>query len=250
MFSKCLLVSPLLAAAASALPQEYASPAQQEYASTTTFAFSGTALPTGLVRSNWPVGEHQYVNENAVVEGGFLNLIVPGGQKKSEVIAGGEISTTFKMSAARVETYAVLTDVEGVCNGMFLYESDQQEVDIEWLSDSTSQSNIDSGRGRALWYTNQAVVKGGKSTHDMSDAPEDAFSAVHNYRIDWDGGETSSFYLDGEQKYEFTTNVPTNDSSFLWNNWSNGDQGWSAGPPKEDAVFKIQKIVMAYNPAS
>lgn len=31
---------------------------------------------------------------------------------------------------------------------------------------------------------------------------------------------------------------------------SNGDQGWSAGPPKEDAVFKIQKIVMAYNPAS
>lgn len=28
----------------------------------------------------------------------------------------------------------------------------------------------------------------------------------------------------------------------------NGDKGWSAGPPQDDAVFKIQKIVMYYNP--
>ena len=27
----------------------------------------------------------------------------------------------------------------------------------------------------------------------------------------------------------------------------NGDKGWTAGPPQEDAVFKIQKIVMYYN---
>jgi hypothetical protein len=30
----------------------------------------------------------------------------------------------------------------------------------------------------------------------------------------------------------------------------NGDKGWTAGPPQEDAVFKIQKIVMYYNPGS
>lgn len=103
---------------------------------------------------------------------------------------------------------------------MFLYESDTQEVDIEWLSDSASQSNIDSNRERSLFYTNQAVVEKGKSTHDTSAAPEDAFTAVHNYRIDWDGGKTSSFFLDGEKKFEFDTNVPTKSSAFLWNNWS------------------------------
>lgn len=31
---------------------------------------------------------------------------------------------------------------------------------------------------------------------------------------------------------------------------SNGDPQWSVGPPASDAVFKIQKIVMAYNPGS
>ena len=30
----------------------------------------------------------------------------------------------------------------------------------------------------------------------------------------------------------------------------NGDKGWTAGPPQEDAVFKIQKIVMYYNPGA
>ena len=103
---------------------------------------------------------------------------------------------------------------------MFLYASDIQEVDIEWLSDPASQSNIDSGRGRALWYTNQAVTPGGDPTHDTSDPPADAFSAVHNYRIDWDG-KSSTFHVDGKQQYQFKTNVPTaKDGHWMWNNWS------------------------------
>jgi hypothetical protein len=32
--------------------------------------------------------------------------------------------------------------------------------------------------------------------------------------------------------------------------YSNGDKGWTAGPPQDDAVFKIQKIVMYYNPGA
>lgn len=99
--------------------------AAQEYASTTTFSFAGAALPTGLVASNWSIGEapyqHEYIPDNALVQDGFLNLIVGGGQEGDEVISSGEVSTTFKVSAARVETYAILTDVEGVCNGMFRF---------------------------------------------------------------------------------------------------------------------------------
>lgn len=193
MFSKAIIALPLVAA-----PMALA----QTYASTTTFTFAGAALPTGLVASDWPIGEapyqHEYKPENAVVSGGFLNLIVNGGQQDDEVIWSGEVSTDFTVSSARVETYAILSDVPGVCNGksspkvairfatlrqrsgMFLYASDNQEVDIEWLSDPASQSNIDSGRGRALWYTNQAVTPGGDPTHDTSAPPADAFSAVHS----------------------------------------------------------------------
>jgi hypothetical protein len=115
MFLTATVFFPLLAA-----PMALA----QTYASTTTFTFPGSALPTGLVASDWPIGEapyqHEYKSENAVVTGGFLNLIVNGGQQDDEVIWSAEVSTDFTVASARVETYAILTDVPGVCNGTLL----------------------------------------------------------------------------------------------------------------------------------
>ena len=103
MFASATVVLPLLAA-----PLALA----QTYASTTTFEFAG---------SEWPIGEapyqHEYRRENVVVSDGYLNLIVPGGQQDDEVIWSAEISTDFTVASARVETYAILTDVPGVCNG-------------------------------------------------------------------------------------------------------------------------------------
>jgi hypothetical protein len=238
MFSASVFI-PLLAAAPLALAQEYAS--------TTTFEFSGSTLPTGLSASNYKVGkipnQHEYISNNVEVSGGFLNLKVNGGQSTDTAICSGEVVTDFTFSSARVETYAVLSDVPGVVNGnskpqqflfqsspslthphpgIFLYESDNQETDIEFLSSPLSQSNIDAGyaNGGALWYTNQAVVAGEPSTHKTSSPPSDAFSTVHNYRIDWNSS-ASTFYVDGEFKYQLTENVPTaKDGHWLWNNWS------------------------------
>jgi len=120
MFSSATVVLPLLAA-----PLALA----QTYASTTTFEFAGAALPTGLVPSEWPIGEapyqHEYRRENVVVSDGFLNLIVPGGQQDDEVIWAAEISTDFTVASARVETYAILTDVPGVCNGKLRQEGSE-----------------------------------------------------------------------------------------------------------------------------
>jgi hypothetical protein len=64
------------------------------------------------------------------------------------------------------------------------------------------------------------VVPETPSTHETSSPLSDAFSSVHNYRIDWNSS-SSTFYVDGEFKYQLTENVPTaKDSHFLLNNWS------------------------------
>lgn len=93
----------------------------QEYASTTTFEFSGSTLPTGLSSSNYKVGkipnQHEYVSNNVEVSGGFLNIKVNGGQSTDAAICSGEVVTDFTVAAARVETYAILTEVPGVVNG-------------------------------------------------------------------------------------------------------------------------------------
>jgi hypothetical protein len=113
MFSTSIFLLPLAAA-----PLALA----QEYASTTTFEFLGSTLPTGLSASEYKVGkipnQHEYLPSNVEVSGGFLNLKVKGGQSGAAgPICGAEVTTDFTIASARVETYAILSEVPGVVNG-------------------------------------------------------------------------------------------------------------------------------------
>ncbi|KXT01771.1 hypothetical protein AC579_6365 [Pseudocercospora musae] len=231
-------------------------PAVAQFASTTTFAFTSDTLPTGLVISSDTIDDssghssatfnHQFDAENVQVKDGYLKLIVPGGRTTS-TLQCAEVSTEFEVLYASVSTYAVLTDEAGVCNGMFFYHSDSQEIDIEWISDANSTSNLDANNGtRAMQYTNQGPHGEEDSSEVYGQAADDATSTVHEYRLDWVNG-TSSFYLDGVFQQQIQTNVPTTSGNWVWNNWADGNPDFTVGPPKNDAVFQIQKIVMQYN---
>lgn len=93
----------------------------QTYTKSKTFTFTGSNLPKGLVASDYVVQDspkhHEFVPQNVYVLGGYLNLLVNGGQQNDAVIWSGEVSTDFTVASARVETYAILTNVPGVCNG-------------------------------------------------------------------------------------------------------------------------------------
>ena len=129
--------------------------------------------------------------------------------------------------------------------GIFFYESDSQETDIEWLSDRHSRSN----KGiRRLWLTNQDADLDGKKTSRNIYPPALATRLEHEYRIDWTEGRVQ-WFLDGLQIWEATTDVPSVPGPWVFNNWSNGDEDWSAGPPARDAVFRIRSIDMYYNTA-
>jgi beta-glucanase (GH16 family) len=210
---------------------------------------SGLTIDTGFIAKDQPnTLNHRFDAKNVVVKDGFLQLTVPGGQT-GDTISSAEVATTFELLHGSVTTYAILTDTAGVCNGMFFYKSDNQESDIEWISDPESKSNLNSPNGtRAMQYTNQAVKAGSKATMVYGPAPDDATSAVHAYRIDWTEGSTK-YYLDDVLQHTMTTNVPSEAGPWVWNSWNNGDPFWTGPPPKTDAVFKIQKIVMHYNPA-
>ncbi|EXJ70880.1 uncharacterized protein A1O5_05872 [Cladophialophora psammophila CBS 110553] len=133
---------------------------------------------------------------------------------------------------------------------MFFYKNDTQECDIEYLTDPTSLSNNGPDAPIPLWYTNQAVepTKIDKSC-ESGPAPSSCTTHAHEYRIDWTADFTA-FYIDGVCQKNFTDNIPNVAGQMVWNNWANGDQGWTAGPPNRDNVFKIQKIVMYYNTAT
>lgn len=93
------------------------------YSKTTTFAFTGKTLPTGLVASDQLVGDgrtgyrQQYVPKNAYLSGGYLNLLVNASHPGDTIVTSGQVKTAFTISSARVDTLAILSPVIGVCNG-------------------------------------------------------------------------------------------------------------------------------------
>ncbi|KAH0435484.1 hypothetical protein CcaCcLH18_04876 [Colletotrichum camelliae] len=210
------------------------------------FNFTGaTKLPDGLYTSVYTVGEgtHQYTTGNVNVAGGYLQLKVPGSQK-SMPYTGGEIATTEdRILYASVRTVAILSEPAGVCNGMFLYHNDTQETDIEWLSDATSLSN---NGVRKIHFTNQDANGDGSSTYRGVTPPSSPTSTEHEYRIDWTEVFVR-FYIDGSLIWETQSDVPSAAGPWIFNNWSNGDKGWSVGPPKSNAIFKIKDIDTYYD---
>ncbi|ERF69253.1 hypothetical protein EPUS_09070 [Endocarpon pusillum Z07020] len=218
------------------------------------FTFDGTTLPAGLKANVHTVGGNApfnrcFTTSNVYIDNGFLILRVPGGQTESPIECG-EVQTTFTdILHASVRTRAIFSEVPGTCTGMFLYKNDNQETDIEYLSDPKSLSNNGVGAPIPLHYTNQASMAGKDATYSTGPGYDDITTTIHEYRLDWVPGRTS-FYLDGVLQKSFTTNVPTQAGPWLWNHWTNGDEGWSVGPPAVDSLFRIRDIVMYYNRTS
>ncbi|KIW63333.1 hypothetical protein PV04_10187 [Phialophora macrospora] len=232
------------------------------------YTFGGCSLPAGLHKSNYTVQSRRVgygnpripYNErfdpaNVQLCNGFLNLTVPGGQQPTQAdnyaIGCAEVTTVDQnILYGSVRTKAIFCQEPGTVHGLFFYKSDTQETDIEYLTDPSSLSNPGPGVPVPMWYTNQAVdPQRMAKTYQNGNAPTDCTTEVHEYRLDWTRDFTA-FYIDGVLQKKFWVNVPSVPGTWVWNNWANGDKGWSVGPPARDNVLRIQSITMYYNTAS
>lgn len=217
------------------------------------WTFNGEILPDGLRKSTWTIKggpkalfDHKYEESNVYHYDSFLNLVVPGGQKQGPIRCAEVSSTVSDILYASVEVRAIFSQTPGTCVGIFFYQSDTQETDIEYLSDPASLSNQGS-KIPPIHYTNQSNQENGQSTTETGPAPEDV-TASHLYRIDW-LQDKCVFYIDGVRQSTLTKDVPSKPCSFILNNWSNGDPGWTVGPPAQDNIFKVLSVVMHYDRA-
>lgn len=181
--------------------------------------FPGTTLPSTLQADGYPIDANYGYSKSLVsVAGGYLQLKVPGGQTTKPYQCAQVDTTVSDILYASVRTTAIFATPAGTVNGNFFYWNDTQEIDIEYVTDPNSQSNLDNkqstGSAKPLMYTNQL------HTFAPRASPSDAQTNAHEYRIDWVKGKTT-FYLDGVlQNTTFTTDVPTHAGSWIWNNWS------------------------------
>ncbi|KAL8744672.1 MAG: hypothetical protein Q9190_003094 [Brigantiaea leucoxantha] len=133
------------------------------------------------------------------------------------------------------------TAVPGTCGGFFFYYDDNNEIDVELLS---SRRTSDS--------TNPVFLVIHSPSPPPSQSPQVPFhpdDGFHEYRFDWTP-DSVSFFADGALIGTMNSGLPTHPGRIIFNHWSNGDNGWTRGPPTENAVMSIAYVKAYFNSSS
>ncbi|KAK8156241.1 hypothetical protein BKA80DRAFT_281036 [Phyllosticta citrichinensis] len=150
------------------------------------------------------------------------------------------------MLHASVRMWARVVGAPGACAGFFTYYDDDNESDIEILTQYGPNE---------YQYTNQpSVDKGGDEieaasinvTMPASDGTGEDWTQWHEHRIDWLPHRVN-WYLDGKMVATNTYSVPRKPSALYLNMWSNGGS-WSGNMTEGDAAeFHVQWVQMVFN---
>lgn len=120
--SKHVILSLLLPALVSCVQSTLAScnhnlPGVGTFMNHATYSFNGNSLPAGLYKNTDTVGGkpfgRTYDPRLVTVSGGYLNLIVPGGQKTSPIRGAGVNTVANDILYASVRTKAIFSAIPG-----------------------------------------------------------------------------------------------------------------------------------------
>ncbi|GAA6018186.1 hypothetical protein JCM11491_005624 [Sporobolomyces phaffii] len=181
---------------------------------------------------------HEHGNVDITDEG--VLALTSRGQTDRRPNSAAQIESLDTFEFGTLETIAKATATPGVCQGMFFYRADDAEVDIELLSSFYDEGYKDLV-APGVQFTNQALELGKAPTTVGKRFGFDPTADYHNYTIRWTPTSTD-FYVDSKFQTRLTKNVPRTAAKIMFNVWSNGNPGWSAGPPRHDAVFSIRSF--------
>ncbi|KAJ5046724.1 uncharacterized protein L3040_003956 [Drepanopeziza brunnea f. sp. 'multigermtubi'] len=141
-----------------------------------------------------------------------------------------------------------LPSVSGTCSAFFWYFNDSQEIDMEILSNQFNKNN-NTFMINLVHQSPQSASQGfsviGKD-YQMPTLPFDPTSDFHEYRIDY-LPEQIIFYGDSQVIGVMNTTVDPQPGHLILTHWSNGDKGWSGGPPLETAVLSVGYVKAYFN---
>ncbi|KAI1772472.1 glycoside hydrolase family 16 protein [Hypoxylon cercidicola] len=190
--------------------------------------------------------------EGSGVKGGDagLNLIV-NSEIHNGMVTGADMSTTvLQYYHGTFRAGIKVTDIPGTCSAFFWYMNDTQEIDIEFLSSEFNKRNstfpvnlvLQSKESREAGF-DASKTDGFKKIN----LPFDPTTEFHEYRIDF-LPDRVLFYADAELLTEMNgTGVPSTPGNLQLSHWSNGNGGWSRGPPKEDATTTVSYVKAYFN---
>lgn len=177
---------------------------------------------------------------------GGLHLTVspPATQTKgSAVPCGGIYSLNEDFGYGSYHFVGKPAAVPGVVNAFFAYESDTQEIDLEYISTQDASAQFLRETTKPQIYTNGSPDPATYKTDSFSGTTPS--SAFHEWAFKRTAKDVT-FSLDRKGSNKITTNVPTARTLLAINTWSDGGS-FSHGPPTSDATFVAQQVWGLYN---
>ncbi|KAL8682926.1 MAG: hypothetical protein Q9186_001089 [Xanthomendoza sp. 1 TL-2023] len=174
-----------------------------------------------------------------------VELRVTAGEPKGGAVKGAELASARRdMLFGSFRAGMKYTGQSGTCGAFFFYYNDSQEIDFEFLS-KLYQTPATKPADLLL------VIHAGPEVDSsllFRPTPVSFFPAdgYHEYRFDWTP-ERVTFYADGKLLWETTAGVPFHAGGLTLNHWSNGDAGWSNGPPQRDAHMQFSYVKAYFN---
>lgn len=175
-----------------------------------------------------------------------LELTVSPALADSNLVPSGQIFTRkssyfYGSYSARIQT----ASVPGTVTALFNYRNATSEVDIEFLTSSTSP---------ALLYTvkpQRYLSTGNPENSTYQREPwngtvESFHTASHLWSFTW-LPEIVHYGLDGQYTDNITVNVPQSPGHLAINHWSNGDSRYSSGPPPVNSTVVVSYLQAVYN---
>ncbi|KAI2470594.1 glycoside hydrolase family 16 protein [Annulohypoxylon bovei var. microspora] len=205
--------------------------------------------PQNVISNN--IANEQVFGESGTKGGDAgLNLVVSS-EIQDGMVTGADVSTTdIHYFHGTFRAGIKVTDIPGTCSAFFWYMNDTQEIDIEFLSSEFNRNNNTFPVNLVL--QSQESKNAGFDASKTDDfrkvnLPFDPTAAFHEYRIDF-LPDRVLFYADAELLAEMNgTGVPSTAGNLQVSHWSNGNVGWSQGPPKTDATTTISYVKAYFN---
>lgn len=193
-----------------------------------------------------PLGSYK----NVRINNHLLELVVPGGQK---ITNGGSTSNAQIEGPSGIVNgvftmRAKIDDEKGTCQAIFTYHDQdtgtQDEQDIEILG-SYLYNTGSNGTPPGIELTNYDPTDPNNERNDYRIVPftADPAAGFHNYTIAWLPGSTK-YYMDSTALNSPTKYFSVNPSAFIVNHWTNGDSGFTQGPPTNTAVSKARLLFL------
>ncbi|KAL8982038.1 MAG: hypothetical protein Q9205_003341, partial [Flavoplaca limonia] len=176
-----------------------------------------------------------------------LEIRVSAGEPRGGAVKNGEIATIRRdMKYGSFRAGIKYTPQDGTCGAFFFYESDKGEIDVEFLSKLYQDPNKKADLLLVIHADDGVPREELFRPTPVAFRPQDGF---HEYRFDWTP-DRITYYADGQFLYETKVGVPYRAGGLILNHWSNGDPGWSAGPPAKDADMQFSYIKAYFNSSS